>query len=522
VLISAPDYRNDMTSDCGTGASFCTWADPTLAQFGAPLPPALGGGTGLALTLSQEPCDNQGCCQNGVCANWAGAHLVSSACFLYGTVEFEASILGFPAATNGVFYVGTRVTAPNQDLEDSQNEIDIGMAPSTLQPLPSPGGQQHSHDVAAVAGSGPELMLAYFGPSLSASSYDQDSTPQFTQAQANAFTTYKFVWGPGSLDFYVDGQLYRSVRTQTGAPSALRDMNVPWRPQDLRLIVRTNVGTSVAAPAGTVYMRSLTVTPAGATPGAQAPQQAPAPQAVLQPVSVPPPVPATPLAPVPPPVHVPVPQLPPTPAVVAAQPPPAPPQLTAAQVQHALKAQALAQAKALATAEQQCLQLCQAQLIPAQNQACTGNCTAQYTLLMGQINPALLPAAQAAPAATPAATLTAVAVPVAVVPVAAPLAAPAVGPAQYWEAVPSPPTVVAPLVVPTPAPLAVSPVQYWEAVPSPPPPPRKVLAAAAPVAEVEPRAATDAVTPAPAPQATAASVDTRTGLTGRFMLRPLR
>jgi beta-glucanase (GH16 family) len=238
-----------MTSDCGTGESFCTWADPTLAQFGAPLP---GGGTGLALTLTQEPCAHQGCCQNGVCANWAGAHLASAACFLYGTVEFEASISGLPAATNGVFYVGTRVTAPNQNLQDAQNEIDIGLAPNTLQPLPSPSGETHTHDVASVPGSGPELVLAYFGPTLSAETYDQSTTPQFTQAESNAFTSYKFVWGPGSLDYYVNGQLFRSVRTQAGAPAALRDANVPWRPQDLRLIVRTNVGTSQPAPAGTV------------------------------------------------------------------------------------------------------------------------------------------------------------------------------------------------------------------------------------------------------------------------------
>ncbi len=254
-----------MTSDCGTGPSFCTWADPSLAQFGAPLP---GGGAGLALVLSQAPCaaqGGQGCCAGGVCANWAGGHLASLGCLQYGTIEFEASISGLPAGTNGVFYVGTRAEASGGAAAAGQNEIDVGVSPSTLVPLSAERGaapDPHTHPASAlpaVPGSGPELVLAYFGPAVSLESYDGATSPPFTAVQAGSFTTYRVVWGPGSLDYYVDGVLYRSVGADTADGTS-----VPWRPQSLRIIIRTNSGTAQPAPPGTVYMRSLRVTPAAA------------------------------------------------------------------------------------------------------------------------------------------------------------------------------------------------------------------------------------------------------------------
>jgi hypothetical protein len=334
--------RNDMTSACGKGPSFCTFAEPSLAQFGAALP---GGGTGLAMELSQAPCVNtQLCCANGVCANWAGAHLVSNGCLLYGTVEFEASISGLPVDTNGVFYFGLRITAAGSNPQVAQNEIDIGMAPATLVPLPSTSNKPHldPNAVADAPGSGPELVLAYFGPAVSIGAYGQATNPAFTPALADAFTTYRMEWGPGSLDYFVNGQLYRSVRTQAG-PGGPGGTAVPWRAQDLRLIVRTNSGLADPAPPGTVYIRSLTVTPAGqsapapgAAPSAQAQQQAaPAlqqapqvheqrppqpeqPAAPEQPVR-PPPAPAHPAQPSAPPQPLPAPT---HPAHPARSPPP--------------------------------------------------------------------------------------------------------------------------------------------------------------------------------------------------------
>jgi len=48
-----------------------------------------------------------------------------------------------PAATNGVFYAGFRVTAQTASLMDAQNEIDVGLAPNTLLPLPSSRTEPH-------------------------------------------------------------------------------------------------------------------------------------------------------------------------------------------------------------------------------------------------------------------------------------------------------------------------------------------------------------------------------------------
>lgn len=58
-------------------------------------------GSGLVMRASQSPCASMlskgnladqspatpgtgRCCSNGICSSWAGAHLVSNGCFLYG------------------------------------------------------------------------------------------------------------------------------------------------------------------------------------------------------------------------------------------------------------------------------------------------------------------------------------------------------------------------------------------------------------------------------------------------------
>ena len=57
-------------------AATCTAALGSQLQMGVPLPGYPTGGLGLIMTLSQKPCAISGnCCVNGVCANWAGAHL---------------------------------------------------------------------------------------------------------------------------------------------------------------------------------------------------------------------------------------------------------------------------------------------------------------------------------------------------------------------------------------------------------------------------------------------------------------
>ncbi len=75
-------------------------------QLNTPLPGYPGGANGLVLALSQTPCmgaTNQACCSaGGVCANWAGAHLVSAGCILFGVLELEAAFQ--MPASGGAFY----------------------------------------------------------------------------------------------------------------------------------------------------------------------------------------------------------------------------------------------------------------------------------------------------------------------------------------------------------------------------------------------------------------------------------
>jgi hypothetical protein len=312
---------NDKSDNCRTGPSFCTWADPQLAQFGAPLP---GGGTGLAMPLSQAPCDTEGaCCGSGECANWAGAHLTTAKCLLYGTFSFTATLQGLPPATQGAFYVGLRVTAASNAADAAQNEIDVGLSPTTLLPTQESRHEPHvDGEVMAVPGHGAELVTAYFGPGPQLAAFNGGTVPAFATSQASNWTTYTVVWTPGSIQWFVGSKLYWSASTAVqpgpnagkGAPNL-----VPWRPMNLRIIVRTNSGTSAPAPPGVVYLRDLTITPwtgtMPATPAPlQTPEQAPPQEQVPPQERVPPPreVARPPqLSPPPPPPPSPSPPLPP-------------------------------------------------------------------------------------------------------------------------------------------------------------------------------------------------------------------
>ena len=86
------------------GPSTCTVMLPSMVMLNATFSSInnLVSGTGLALRASQSPCSaakgdplvdgspSQCCAGNGAnayCASWAGAHLVSNGCILYGVLE---------------------------------------------------------------------------------------------------------------------------------------------------------------------------------------------------------------------------------------------------------------------------------------------------------------------------------------------------------------------------------------------------------------------------------------------------
>ena len=114
-------------------AATCTAVIQSQHTLGTPLPNYPGGALGLIMTLSQTPCSGvqnsaNPCCVCGpaggasavgaanalgctggnalYCANWAGAHLSSNGCILYGVLEAEAAI-SIPLTSGGIGFFGT-------------------------------------------------------------------------------------------------------------------------------------------------------------------------------------------------------------------------------------------------------------------------------------------------------------------------------------------------------------------------------------------------------------------------------
>ena len=106
-------------------AATCTAMLPSQFQFAVPLPNHPTGDSGMIMSLSQGPCaDGVSCCVGTVCANWAGAHLSSNGCILYGVLETEAAF-NIPEANGGVFFAGTYMYGSGVSNGDSGwNEVD--------------------------------------------------------------------------------------------------------------------------------------------------------------------------------------------------------------------------------------------------------------------------------------------------------------------------------------------------------------------------------------------------------------
>jgi hypothetical protein len=133
------------------GAGPCTAMLPSMVILNAPFAsynPSLSG-NGLVLRASQSPCSTvkqnsadgapSQCCSGSTCAAWAGAHLVSQGCILYGVLELEAafnltSVSPISNKTSGAFYFTATYlvkSSPNPGgpaYDPSWNEIDIGSA----------------------------------------------------------------------------------------------------------------------------------------------------------------------------------------------------------------------------------------------------------------------------------------------------------------------------------------------------------------------------------------------------------
>jgi hypothetical protein len=249
------------------GAGPCTAMLPSMVILNANFTtynPALTG-SGLVLRASQAPCSAlkynardgpaSQCCAGSTCAAWAGAHLVSQGCILYGVLELEAAfdLTKRSAATNltsGAFYFTATyiVKSGNSSFDPSWNEIDIGMiegprgtefhatiftaAPGTptattmdaltfdpLGPVVASGGNVKSTDGSSAGSAVPG--------SVHAAGY---TNPNAKYNSSNVFHTYKVVWTPNWIAWMVDLSVYRNITFSI------------WRPQSIRQILRTNVG----------------------------------------------------------------------------------------------------------------------------------------------------------------------------------------------------------------------------------------------------------------------------------------
>ena len=251
---------------------------PSMVQLGASfsaINPAWTG-TGMLLRASQKPCSTtvgnaavdgppSQCCSGSVCAAWAGAHLVSQGCILYGVFELEAafqmSTVNAAGLAPGAFYFTAMYLVKSGDpaYDPSWNEIDIGM-------IVGPRGLEYHTTMFTAAPDRPTtttmdaLTFDVTGPVVTSgggvkssdgssagsplpfpSNHSVGKTNKmafFGDAFAADFHTYKVVWTPGWTAWLVDMTMYRNITYSI------------WRPQSIRQILRTNVGDSAdAAPA---------------------------------------------------------------------------------------------------------------------------------------------------------------------------------------------------------------------------------------------------------------------------------
>jgi len=258
------------------GPSTCTAMLPSMVMVNKTfntINPLLSG-TGLALRASQQPCSTvkgssnpAQCCSGSTCAAWAGAHLVSQGCILYGVLELEAAFdmtkPNSAGRTSGAFYFTATylVKSSYPTFDPSWNEIDVGMIEGsrglefhvTMFTANATAPTQTTMDALFIDASGPINPSSACGlgspgnvpcpPKTSDGSSGGSNVPGSVHAagrvnpsamlkDSNNFHTYKVIWTPQWTAWMVDTTVYRNVTFSI------------WRPQSIRQILRTNVGDS--------------------------------------------------------------------------------------------------------------------------------------------------------------------------------------------------------------------------------------------------------------------------------------
>ena len=248
-------------------------AVPANFQLNSALPfyPA-GNTTGATLTLTQSPCNDPykrpACCgpahhgRMPSCANWTGAHLVSRGCILYGTLTAEMAML-MPEGSRAFLDVGTYVRGGTPDA--TQNELDMIFRTLAVDVVSS------SDSAGAAAGNTSFVAstwdATFFNPGEQKQVFGPNSWPHYTGFMARQYHNYSIIWTPHSITWALDKVVYRKVtrlrrcqhRRCWGVPTVTL---IPWRPQTIRVILRTSQGNTLAQqPDCTVFLRRLSYTP---------------------------------------------------------------------------------------------------------------------------------------------------------------------------------------------------------------------------------------------------------------------
>jgi hypothetical protein len=249
--------------------SSCTMATTANFMLNATMPfyPAEGGATGAMLLLSQDPCNDPYhrnlCCglqrSGTICSNWTGAHLVSRGCILYGSLTAEMSIR-MPRGSNPFWDVGTYVYGGTPD--PTWNELDMIFQTRSANATSA----QSSFDTFITT----TFSTSFFNPVEHRQEYGPSSYPQYNGYTANEYHNYTLEWTPTFIAWSVDQVVYWN-QTRLGdcftrrcahhVRSITHETLIPWRPQTIRLILRTADSTSYPQPNVHVFLRRLEYVP---------------------------------------------------------------------------------------------------------------------------------------------------------------------------------------------------------------------------------------------------------------------
>ena len=249
--------------------SSCTMATTANFMLNATMPfyPAEGGATGAMLLLSQDPCNDPYhrnlCCglqrSGTICSNWTGAHLVSRGCILYGSLTAEMSIR-MPRGSNPFWDVGTYVYGGTPD--PTWNELDMIFQTRSANATSA----QSSFDTFITT----TFSTSFFNPVEHRQEYGPSSYPQYNGYTANEYHNYTLEWTPDFMAWSVDQVVYWN-QTRLGdcftrrcahhVRSITHETLIPWRPQTIRLILRTADSTSYPQPNVHVFLRRLEYVP---------------------------------------------------------------------------------------------------------------------------------------------------------------------------------------------------------------------------------------------------------------------